>query len=272
VKIIVLDVESTGKEKAVDQIIELCLQFGIEAGAESRTWRIKPTIPIHPEATSVHGIKMEDVANCPGFAEVSAEFRPLLEGADVLVGYNVIFDIDMIQAEFTRINLPPLNLAGKHIVDALRFWHHVEPRTLAAAHEKFCGEPFTDAHQAAADVAATARVLTAMLEKFGLAGKEWSEIALVSDPFASRTSWLGPSFHVQWNESNDVVFMFGKNKGTKVEHADVGFLRWILRNDFPPHVKKICMVVLERPNEFKAWIATYYPRPALPPAAKGAPL
>ena len=35
--IVVLDVESTGKERATDQIIELCLQLGIGPDAESRT-------------------------------------------------------------------------------------------------------------------------------------------------------------------------------------------------------------------------------------------
>lgn len=260
-KVIVLDVETTGKERQADQVIELCLQLGVDAGAASRTWRIRPSVPIHPEATSVHGIKMEDLVDCPSFADAAVEFRPLLEAADVLVGYNVAFDIDMLQAEFARAGLPPLDLVGKRVVDVLRLWHHVEPRTLVAAHAKFCGEDLTDAHQAAADVAATARVLLAMLEKFELSGKEWSEIAAISDPFKGRSSWIGPSSHVQWDERGVVVFGFGKHKGCRVDQADVGFLRWIQGKDFPPHVKEICDAATRCTSEgFTAWITTRYPR------------
>ena len=259
--VVVLDVETTGKERATDQIIELCLRFGLGPDAEARTWRIRPEVPIHPEATSVHGITMEALATCPLFAAVVSEFLPLIVGAEVIVGYNVAFDLDLLQAELARAGMPPLSFAGRQIVDVLRLWHHVEPRTLVAAHAKFCGEPLVDAHQAAVDVAATARVLSSMLAAFGLSDKPWSEIATISDPFASRTSWIGPSPHIQWDASGEVVFGFGKYKGQQVVNADGGFLRWILAKDFPPHVQKICKVAQERRRTFSEWISTYYPRP-----------
>jgi DNA polymerase-3 subunit epsilon len=261
-QIIVLDVESTGKERATDQIIELCLRFGLSLEAESRTWRIRPSVAIHPEASAIHGITTEAVADCPSFSDTAPEFLPLITEADVIIGYNVAFDLDMLQAELSRATIPPLNLTGKQIIDVLRLWHHIEPRTLVAAHQKFCGVPLTDAHQAAADVAATARVLMAMLETFGLAAKSWPEIAAVSNPFANRSAWLGPSSHIQWDESGAVVFGFGKYKSCQVAHADRGFLKWILAKDFPPHVKKICTVALERERQFVDWITTFYPRPA----------
>ena len=187
------------------------------------------------------------------------EFRPLIEAADVIIGFNVAFDLDMLQAEISRAKIPPMNLAGKQIIDVLRLWHHVEPRTLVAAHAKFCGSAMIDAHQASADVAATARVLSAMLETFGLVDKEWSELAAISDPFSGRAAWVGPSFHVQRDESGAVVFGFGKHKGHPVDQVEGGFLRWVLKKDFPPHVQYICHVALERRHQFKAWIAQYYP-------------
>ena len=260
-QVVVLDVETTGKERATDQIIEMCLRFGLGPDAEARTWRIRPEVPIHPEALSVHGITMEALASCPLFSDVVAEFLPLIVAADVLVGYNVAFDLDMLQAELARAGMPPLSFAGRQIVDVLRLWHHVEPRTLVAAHAKFCGETLVDAHQAAVDVAATARVLSSMLATFGLLDKPWPEIATISDPFANRAAWLGSSPHIQWDESGAVVFGFGKYKGQQVANADGGFLRWVLAKDFPPHVHKICRVALERRRKFGEWIATYYPRP-----------
>ena len=260
-QVLVLDVETTGKERATDQIIEMCIRFGLGPDAESRTWRIRPEVPIHPEAVAVHGITMEDLAACPLFVDVVAEFLPLIVGADVLVGYNVAFDLDMLQAELARAGMPPLSFAGRQIVDVLRLWHHVEPRTLVAAHAKFCGEALVNAHQAAVDVAATARVLSSMLATFGLSDKPWPEIAVISDPFANRAAWIGPSPHIQWNASGAVVFGFGKYKGQQVGNADGGFLKWVLAKDFPPHVQKICKVALERRRKFGEWISTYYPRP-----------
>jgi DNA polymerase-3 subunit epsilon len=273
-RVVVLDVESTGKDRAADQIIEICLRFGIEPDAESRTWRIRPAIAIHPEATRVHGITAEDLADCAPFVVVAAEFRPLLDAADVLVGFNVAFDLDMLQAELARAALPVLDFADKKVVCALRLWHHVEPRTLVAAHVKFCGEVMIDAHQAEADVAATARVLTAMLTTFGLADKTWPEIAALSDPFKGREAWIGPTQHVQWDDNGAVVLAFGKHKGERLDQVELGFLRWVLKKDFPPHVKAICHAAgvaraeqqqaLKRGEtcaQFANWISARYRRP-----------
>jgi DNA polymerase-3 subunit epsilon len=260
-RIVVFDVESTGKERGTDQIIELGLQHDLGADAEVTTWRIKPSVAIHPEAIVVHGITAEDLADCPMFSAVAPEFIPLFEAADMIVGYNIAFDLDMLQAELARAVFPPLDLSRKLIVDVLRLWHHVEPRTLVAAHAKFCGVLMTDAHQARTDVAATSRVLTSMLGVFGLADKAWSEIAAISDPFPTRSSWLGPSSHIQWDASGAVVFGFGKYKGVQVDQVDGGFLRWLLSKDFPPHVKDICRAAFERHGQFNDWIAKRYPRP-----------
>lgn len=259
--VVVLDVESTGKDRAVDQVIELCLRFESEAAeAEVCTWRIQPAIAIHPEATAVHGITAADLVGCPSFADLVAEIRSRLEAVDVIVGYNVGFDLDMLQAEFSRARQPPLDLSKIAIVDVLRLWHHVEPRTLVAAHEKFCGEPLEDAHRADADVAATARVLSAMVARFGLTEKSWAELASLSNPFSGRMAWVGPSYHVQWDESGAVVLGFGKHKGCPVDQVDRGFLRWALAKDFPPHVKDIFTVALERRSQFRDWIDKHYPR------------
>jgi DNA polymerase III subunit epsilon len=259
--IIILDVETTGKDRLTDQIVELCVQGGLGVDAGVLVWRIKPSIPIHPEATAVHGITAEDVATCPTFADLAAEISKAIAGADVIVGYNVAFDIDMLQVEFERAKLPRLDLATKQIVDVLRLWHHVEPRTLIAAHEKFLGWPMADAHAASADVAATGRVLSAMLEKFELAAKPWPELAAIANPFTGREKWIGPSHHVQWRDDGFAVFAFGKNNGSRIDQVDSGFLRWVLGKDFPSHVKDICHLALHKHGpELTDELAKRYPR------------
>jgi DNA polymerase-3 subunit epsilon len=167
-RIVVFDVETTGTDKRTDQVIELCVQLGVEAGAVSRTWRILPTVEISEGARAVHGISMADLAGCPRFAEVAEDIRAVFAAADVLVGYNLAFDIDMLQAEYVRIGRPGLALEGKQVIDPFRLWQQCEPRSLQDAHRRFVGQEFAAAHSATADVAATGRVLRGMIEAFGL--------------------------------------------------------------------------------------------------------
>ena len=96
-RVIVFDVETTGTDKRRDQVIELCVQFGLEGGS-SQTWRIKPAVPISPGAQAVHGISMEDLEVCPLFGMVAGAIREVFDRAEVLVGYNLAFDIEMLQA------------------------------------------------------------------------------------------------------------------------------------------------------------------------------
>lgn len=260
--IVVLDVETTGKDRNTDQIVELCLQVGLGPDQRRTLWRVRPSIAIHPEAQAVHGITAEDLKDSPPFALVAPAIVMDLAAAEVIVGYNVAFDLDVLQAELARAGQPPLDLQGKHVVDVLRLWHHVEPRTLAAAHEKFCGETMSNAHAATADVAATARVLAGMLDKFGLVGKPWPELAAIADPFPGREKWIGPSQHLQWTDAG-AVFTFGRHKGKRIVQVDVGFLRWVQDKDFPPHVKEVCHAAAQmKADRFEAWLAERYPRSA----------
>jgi len=250
-RVIVFDCETTGIDFARDQVIELCVQHGLADDAASQTWRFKPNVPIAPAAQEVHGISMEDLAECPPFAAYADVVAEVFAGAEVIVGYNLSFDIDMLQAEYARIGRAPLDLSGKKIVDAFRLWQQCEPRSLQHAHRRFVGDEFAAAHSASADVAATGRVLMGMLRTFKLDGRDWSEIASVSDP--QRATWVGPSRHLRW-DGDVIVIGFGKNAGTAVHEVDRSFLRWIVDKDFPPHVVQICRAALERtPEEFLAW-------------------
>ena len=272
-KIIVFDCETTGIDFARDQVIELCVQHGLDETAQSRTWRIKPGVSIHPAAQQVHGISMEDLASCPTFGEYADEIAMVFATADVIVGYNLSFDVDMLQAEYARIGRPALDLTGKKIVDAFRLWQQCEPRSLQHAHRRFVGDDFAAAHTASADVAATGRVLVGMIEHFKLAGQDWTQIASVCDP--GRASWVGPSRHLRW-ERDVIVLGFGKHGGAPIHELAAGpersFLRWVIEKDFPPHVGEICRAALEHDGEqFLAWARQRYGQPAptaQPPFAK----
>lgn len=272
-RIVVFDCETTGTDRVQDQVIELCIQRGLADDAPAQTWRIKPSVPIHPGAQAVHGITMADLESCPRFNEVADAIAAVFAETDVIVGYNIAFDIDMLQAEYTRCGRPLLDLAGKKIVDAFRLWQQCEPRSLQHAHQRFVGNCFASAHSATADVAATGRVLSGMLRVFNLADEDWETIATKCDPqHASRGSWLGSSKHLRW-ENEVVVLGFGKHANTALHELAAGpdrsFLQWVIGKDFPKHVGEVCRAALElAADEFLAWARRMYPvtAPVVSPA------
>lgn len=245
-QVIVFDVETTGTDRRNDQVIELGVQLGIDAAATGRTWRFRPEVPIHPGAQAVHGISLADLEGCPAFGECLEEISAVFEKAEIIIGYNIAFDIDMLAAEFERAGRRPLDFSGKTIIDAFRLWQQCEPRSLQHAHQRFVGDSFSAAHSASADVAATGRVLTGMLRAFGLEQQDWGAIAGLCDP--QRATWIGPTRHFRW-EAGVVMVGFGKYAGAalhKLAHGpDRSFLRWVLDRDFPPHVVEISRAALE---------------------------
>lgn len=275
-RVIVFDCETTGTDRVRDQVIELCIQHGLGEDAPSRVWRIKPSVSIHPGAQAVHGISLEDLADCPSFGELATEIAEVFATAEVIVGYNLAFDIDMVQAEYARLGLPLLDFASKKIVDPFRLWQQCEPRSLQHAHQRFVGNEFAAAHTASADVAATGRVLAGMLRAFDLEGQDWDQIATKCDPQAAqRASWVGPSRHLRW-EGEVIVLGFGKHSGAAVHELaagpDRGFLKWVSDRDFPIHVGEVCKAALALPaDEFLAWARRRYGQAAptvQPPFAK----
>ncbi len=250
--VLIFDVETTGTDKRKDQVIELCVQRGLGPDAISRVWRFKPSVAIHPGAQAVHGISIEDLADCPPFSACVEEIEQVFTEAREMIGYNLAFDIDMIQAEYERIGRPAPDWSGKTIVDPFRLWQQFEPRSLQHAHQRFVGDSFAAAHSASADVAATGRVLQGMLRNFGLDGRDWAAIAVAADPEGKlkqdRSSWVGPSRHLQWNDDGQIVMTFGKHVGVPIQQVvrlDAGYVRWVIGKDFPPHVLEICERALD---------------------------
>lgn len=279
-QVLLLDVETTGTDKGRDQIVELAIQFGFGTDDDppvTKVWRFKPTVPIHPGAQRVHGISMAMLEHELPFVASSQAIATYLDAAEVLIGYNIRFDLDMLVAELTRARQPIPDLAVKTVVDPLRLWHQFEPRTLAAAHRRFVGAELENAHNAAADIAATGRVALAMLDAFGVYDKSWAEIGALCEP--ERKFWLGHTDHFKWvwhDGAPVVIVTFGKHKDTLLHecatNGSKGYLGWVQKHDFPPHVKHIAhrAMVTNGGQSFLAWAASVYPPPpaSLPEAVE----
>lgn len=265
--IIVLDTETTGVDVQNDQVVEISIQAGTKETAECWTQRLRPDVPIGPEAEAKHGISMADVAKCPRFNAVAGKVRGLLEGASTIIGYNIRkFDLPLIAAELERAGEKAPDLNGKNIIDVFVLWQNCEPRTLESAHQRFAGSILEGAHSAEADTRATVRVLKGMVKAFAL---ENTVEALAK---RAATNWIGPSNHFQW-EKGVAVVGFGKHRGmtacAMAEEAP-GYLEFIISKDFPKHVVEISTRLLKlaargqvESVSFHAWlIENYGPPPA----------
>ena len=80
----VLDLETTGTDTKIDRIVEVSVLKLVPGGEpDHRTRRVNPGVPIPPEATAVHGITDDDVADCPAFRAIAPGLARFLDGCDL---------------------------------------------------------------------------------------------------------------------------------------------------------------------------------------------
>lgn len=234
--IAIIDVETTGISIDSDQIIEFAVQKGLTSDGFKKTWRFKPTIPVPLEATKVHGITNQDLEFCPPFSTAIPIVRRIIERSNVIVGYNIRFDLAILQAEFSRAGAPILDIREKCIVDPYELWIRNEPRKLTDAMVRFAKREHENAHSALADVQATGEVLLGMIDSFGLQDCSWDDLC---NP--EQRAFICGTSHMKWKEDN-IVFGFGKHRDKEVLPTikkNQSYADWICKSDFPVHVKKI---------------------------------
>ena len=240
----VFDLEATGTNPRVDRIVEMAVVIIFPEGRrEVHAFRINPGVPIPPEASAIHGILDADVAREPTFKERAPKILELLDGCD-LGGYNCIrFDIPMLIEEFVRAGLT-FPVAGRRVVDAQRIFHKREPRDLVAALAFYCNDTHLDAHGAEADALATVRVLEGELARYPDLPRTVDELDRYCD--SRDPTWADREGRLRIVDGA-VTLNFGKKKGETLRHiaeTDPGFLKWMLKAEFPTDTKDIVRKVL----------------------------
>jgi len=235
----VFDIEATGTAPRADRIVELAVvRLQPDGSRDTHVFRVNPEMPIPPEATLIHGISDADVADCPRFADIAHEVLSLFDGCD-LAGYSVLrFDVPLLAEEFLRVGLQFVT-EGRRVVDAQRIFHRREPRDLTAALAYYCGEMHVDAHGAEGDALATLRVLESQIERYPDLPRDMAELAAYCDP--RDPSWVDKAGRLKWADG-EVVLNFGRKKGTPLRaviEEDPGFIKWLLRSDFPRDTQEI---------------------------------
>lgn len=232
------DLETTGTNVATDRIVEISvLKVYPNGNKESHTWKVNPEIPIPFQASEIHGITNEMVADEPTFKELAPKVMAIMKDSD-LGGFNSNrFDIPLLAEELLRAGVD-LDLKKALSVDVQTIFHKMEKRTLGAAYKFYCDKDLTDAHSAEADTLATYEVLLAQLDKYPDLENDVKQLA----EFSSHKTFADFAGFVGFDKEGREIFTFGKYKGTLVEEVldkEPGYFGWLLNADFPLYTKKV---------------------------------
>lgn len=101
--IIFIDLETTGVETESDRIVQIgAIKYYPDGTTEEKDVLVNPERDIPLEASEVHGITNEMVADAPTFKRISVAFRKWLEGCDFAHFNGDSFDLPLINAELVR--------------------------------------------------------------------------------------------------------------------------------------------------------------------------
>lgn len=243
--LVVIDLEATGTAPHRDRIVEIGLLKIFPDGRKlARHRRVNPCMPIPQEASEVHGIYDQDVANEPEFRMVATALAELLLDSD-LAGFGIVqFDLPLLRTEFERAGVE-FSIEGRRIIDCKAIYHAMEPRNLSAAHQFYCGAPFDAAHSAEADTLATYRVLVNQLRRYPELPHTFEELHRLSNP--RQADFVDSEGKLIWR-NHEVHFNFGKHRGVplrEVIQIDLEYVRWLIAKDFRADLKNVLAAALE---------------------------
>jgi DNA polymerase-3 subunit epsilon len=232
------DLETTGIDVSKDRIVEISIFKVFPNGTtESKTWLVNPTIPIPAQASAVHGITNEKVANEPTFNELASQVHNMIKDSD-LGGFNSDrFDIPLLAEELLRAGVD-FDMKNRVSIDVQTIFHKKEERTLSAAYKFYCNASLENAHSAEADTIATYEVLKAQLDRYD----DLENDAKWLSEFTTRKKSVDFAGFIALNNEGKEIFTFGKNKGQLVEEVlekEPGYYGWIQGADFPLYTKKV---------------------------------
>ncbi|PCJ95528.1 MAG: DNA polymerase III subunit alpha [Flavobacteriaceae bacterium] len=187
---LIFDTETTGLPKRWDapytdtdnwpRCIQIAWQLHDDMGrlVESQDYLIRPDgFNIPYDAEKIHGISTE-LAEEQGIslADVLEKFNEALGKTKFVVGQNVGFDLNIMGAEFHRLQvenflqeLPVLDTCTEHTAQLCQIpggrGGKFKLPTLTELHQFLFGSPFGDAHNATADVEATTRCFLELIRK-----------------------------------------------------------------------------------------------------------
>jgi len=183
-EVAVVDCETTGVDPEQDRIVSLAVvltDLSQPSAQETRTFdtRLNPGIPIPAGATRVHGLRDQDVAECPSFGDMAQALKDFV-GDRPLVGFNVRFDKRFLNAELKRAGLVTFarkrSYCAQEVLQGIWGYRPSLAQALARA-----GIAFDRLHNALPDAIATAK-LAGLISTSTRSEIAWFGAASANDP------------------------------------------------------------------------------------------
>jgi DNA polymerase-3 subunit alpha len=246
---IIFDTETTGLPRDFrapitdtdnwPRLVQLAWQIHDIKGdlVEVKNYIIKPegyTIPYNAE--KIHGISTERaIRQGVELSWVLEEFNKALEKSTFAVGHNVIFDVNIVGCEFyrkgissTMTSFPQIDTKNESVeycaIPGGKGGKYKWP-TLTELHEKLFNEAFGEAHNASADVEATARCFLELV-RLNVIGSDRLDISpedyqTFKDNNPSEIKAIG--LNIQPYTPDDVEFeeVGDQKKGSELSKADL---------------------------------------------------
>ena len=240
--LVFFDLETTGLNIITDRIVEISiLKLHPDEKKEIKEFLVNPGIPISEKASSIHGIKDEDVKNKPSFAVVGNEIAAFIKNCD-FAGYNSNkFDVPLLYEEFIRHNID-FDWTKSKFVDVQVLFMKKEPRNLSAAYKFYCDKTLENAHSATFDTQATFEVFMSQLDRYP---DLVPDVAALSE-FTSQNNNVDFAGRIILDDKGVEIFNFGKHKGKPVLDvfkSEPSYYDWMMKGEFPNNTKNVITAI-----------------------------
>lgn len=198
------DTETTGVKPDRDRVIEIAAYDPVLNKTFERL--INPGIPIPREASAIHNITDEMVADAPSFKEVAAEFSEFCSGEVCLIAHNNdAFDVHFLKHEFSRAEM---SLPEWKFFDTLKWARRYRadlPRHTLQFLREVYGIAANNAHRALDDVIVLHQVFEMMVDDL---------------PFDAV-------YHLLHKPRELQHMPFGKHQGMPIKQLPKTYVRWL---------------------------------------------
>jgi len=223
--IVFFDLESTGLDLSKDRVVSIAtLKIDLEGKTEEKKIMMNPEMAIPKEASDVHGITDDMVADAPTFKQISKSLFAYFENCDI-AGFNSdYYDVPLLMKEFSRCGIE---------FPTWEFERMLNSNKLGEVYLRYTGKELEGAHDALNDIRATFEILMCQLQKHGKEDLTPQEIDLMCQGERKRFDLSGKTY---LNANGEVCWSIGKNANNPVT-KDTAYLNWVLNSDFPEETK-----------------------------------